>query len=111
MLLLDLEELELLEEQRRGDDCRRGCGAAHGQTHVVVGHGNSGKIELIKDFGGFYRDIRASVGKYYEEGMMDFEMKPKVVADLAKYRDWHAFDERIGPYISQVIGELESESF
>ena len=79
--------------------------------HVVVGHGRSGKIDLVEEFGAFYQQLPVVVGKYYEQGLMDYEMKPKVVADLGKYKSWHAFDTQIGPYISQVIGELEKESF
>lgn len=80
-------------------------------NHVVVGHGRSGKMNLVEDFAGFYHDLRDVVGKYRDEGLMDFEMKPKVVAELDKYKDWHAFDRQIGPYISQMVLELESESF
>ena len=79
--------------------------------HVVVGHGRSGKISLVKEFAGFYYQLRGVVGKYYEQGLMDYEMKPKVVAELDKYRNWNAFDRQIGLYISQVIAELENESF
>ncbi|KPK50366.1 MAG: hypothetical protein AMS22_12275 [Thiotrichales bacterium SG8_50] len=80
-------------------------------NHVVVGHGRSGKMELVREFSQFYEDLRSVVGKYRDEGLMDFEMKPKVVAELDKYKDWDAFDRQIGPYISQVVLELESESF
>ena len=80
-------------------------------NHVVVGHGRSGKMELVQEFSQFYEDLRSVVGKYRDEGLMDFEMKPKVVAELDKYKDWDAFDRQIGPYISQVVLELESESF
>lgn len=79
--------------------------------YVVVGHGRSGTIKLVEEFSEFYLQLRSVVGKYYEEGLMDYEMKPKVIADLGKYKNWHAFDNQIGPYISQVIGELEKESF
>lgn len=79
--------------------------------HVVVGHGRSGKMSLVEEFGGLYDDLRSVVGKYHEQGMMDFEMKPKVVAELHEYRHWHAFDRQIGPYISQMVLELERESF
>ncbi|WP_455223400.1 MBL fold metallo-hydrolase [Kaarinaea lacus] len=79
--------------------------------HVVVGHGRSGKINLVKEFAGLYQQLRSAVGKYYEQGLMDYEMKPKVVAELDKYKNWDAFDRQIGPYISQVIVELETESF
>jgi glyoxylase-like metal-dependent hydrolase (beta-lactamase superfamily II) len=80
-------------------------------NHVVVGHGRSGKMDLVRDFSQFYQELRSVVDKYREQGLMDFEMKPKVVAELDKYKNWNAFDRQIGPYISQVLLELESESF
>lgn len=79
--------------------------------HVVVGHGRSGKIKLVEEFAQLYQELRVVVGKYYEQGLMDFEMKPKVVTELDKYKHWNGFDNQIGPYISQVITELESEAF
>ncbi len=79
--------------------------------HVVVGHGRSGKINLVKEFAELYQQLPVVVGKYYELGLMDYEMKPKVVAELDKYQNWNACDRQIGPYISQVIAELEKESF
>lgn len=79
--------------------------------YIVVGHGQSGKPNLVNEFSQFYQELRSTVGKYHEQGLMDFEMKPKVVAELDKYKHWHAFDNQIGPYISQVITELEHESF
>ncbi len=79
--------------------------------YVVVGHGRSGKPELINEFGRIYQQLRTVVGKYHEQGLMDYEMKPKVVAELAEYRQWNGFEQQIGPYISQLITELEAESF
>ena len=79
--------------------------------HVVVGHGRSGRMNLINEFAAIYQRLRSVVAKYYEQGLMDFEMKPKVVAELAQYKDWSGFDRQIGPYISQLVRELENESF
>jgi glyoxylase-like metal-dependent hydrolase (beta-lactamase superfamily II) len=79
--------------------------------YVVVGHGRSGKINLVEEFAEVYRRLRSVVSKYYDQGLMDFEMKPKVIAELDKYSQWSGFDNQIGPYISQLIAELENESF
>lgn len=79
--------------------------------HVVVGHGRSGKIDLIKEFSQIYKKLRSLVGKYYEQGLMDYEMKPKVVAEFEQYKHWSGFQLRIGPYISQVNAEVENEAF
>lgn len=79
--------------------------------YVVVGHGKSGKINLIQEFSEIYLKLRNEVGKYYEQGLMDYEMKPKVVTAFDKYKDWSGFERRIGSYINQLHAELESESF
>lgn len=79
--------------------------------HVVVGHGRSGKINLIKEFAHIYHTLRSEVAKYYEQGLMAYEMKPKIVTVLKKYKNWSGFDKRIGAYVSQINTELESESF
>lgn len=80
-------------------------------NHVVVGHGKSGKKELVKEFNRVYGTLLQSVKKYYDQGMADFEMKPKVVADMAAYKNWSGFNAQIGPYISQLVLELENEAF
>ncbi len=79
--------------------------------YVVVGHGRSGEIALVEEFARIYQKLLIVVGRYYEEGLMDYEMKPKVVAELEQYKHWNAFDRQIGPYISQIVLELESEGF
>lgn len=79
--------------------------------HVVVGHGRSGKINLIKEFANIYNTLRIEVAKYSEQGLMAYEMKPHIITTFAKYKDWSGFDKRLGSYISQVNTELEAEAF
>ena len=38
-------------------------------------------------------------------------MKPKLIESLSEFKDWSGFENQIGPYISQIILELENESF
>jgi glyoxylase-like metal-dependent hydrolase (beta-lactamase superfamily II) len=80
-------------------------------NHVVVGHGHGGKMDLVQEFNTIYKTLLETVEKYYDEGLADYEMKPKVVADMAKYRNWSGFEAQIGRYISQIITELENEAF
>ena len=79
--------------------------------YVVVGHGRSGKINLIQEFANIYQKLLSEVGKYFEQGLMDYEMKPKIVIEFDKYKNWSGFNNRIGPYVIQVNAELENESF
>jgi glyoxylase-like metal-dependent hydrolase (beta-lactamase superfamily II) len=79
--------------------------------HVVAGHGRSGDRTLIEASARLYQTLPDIVAAWYEQGLLDFEIKPRVVAELADYRDWNGFDRQIGPYISQIIAELEAASF
>lgn len=79
--------------------------------YVVVGHGKSGNRQLIQAFSDIYQNLRSEVATHYEQGLMDFEIKPFVVTAFSKYKDWSGFETRIGSYVNQLRAELESESF
>ena len=79
--------------------------------YVVVGHGRSGGISLIEEFSTIYKKLHNEVGKYYSEGLMSHEMKPKIVYSFSQYKHWSSFDKRIGEYVSQVKAEIENEEF
>lgn len=76
----------------------------------IPGHGNSGGPDMVANALTFISTLRASVKKYYDAGLADFEMRDKVLADLAAYKDWHGFDE-LGRAISFVFLEVEAEDF
>lgn len=84
--------------------------ARPGLKVFIPGHGNSGSREMVENALNFITTLRASVKKYYDEGLADFEMRDKVLADLAAYKDWHGFDE-LGRAISFVFLEVEAEDF
>lgn len=79
--------------------------------HVVPGHGRSGGRELALQFRAFQRALLASVKKHYEQGLSDFEMKDKVMKDLADYAHWTMFDTEIGKLVSLAYLQVEKESF
>lgn len=79
-------------------------------TLFVPGHGQSGGREVPEASLRFLEKLRASVTKYYEQGLADYEMKDQVSEDLAEFRDWHNFDE-LGRVISYVYQEVEAENF
>jgi hypothetical protein len=39
----------------------------------------------------FLKSLRASVKKYYDQGLSDFEMKDKVMRDLGTYIETESF--------------------
>jgi len=77
----------------------------------VPGHGNSGGKEIIIPFMNYLTLINSEVGKYYEAGMTDFEMKPKILLKLQKYFKWSGFNEEVGKHISLAVLEYERDSF
>lgn len=77
----------------------------------VPGHGISGSKEVVIPFMNYLKIINAEVGKYYEAGMTDFEMKPKILLKLEKYFKWSGFHDEIGKHISLAVLEYEKDSF
>ena len=78
---------------------------------LVPGHGQTGGWEVVQAYRDYLAELRAAVKKYYDEGMSDFEMKEKVAADLARFKEWPGFDDELGKHISLAYLEIENESF
>lgn len=76
----------------------------------VPGHGATGGREVPERNLRFLEELYASVKRHYDEGLKDYEMKEKVVADLAEFSDWEDFD-RIGAVISFVYLQVEEADF
>lgn len=77
----------------------------------VPGHGKAGDQRVAKDYRRFMSTLRKVVAKHYESGMSDFEIKPKVVKALKKYKNWVRFKESIGRLVSLAYLEVEAEAF
>jgi len=76
----------------------------------VPGHGATGGREIPEASLQFLELLYASVRKYYDEGLQDFEMKSRVIADLSDYSDWFNFEE-LGRLISFVYLQIEEDDF
>ncbi len=79
--------------------------------HYIPGHGQSGGREVAQRHQAYLKSLHASVKKYYDQGLSDFEMKPKVVKDLSAYKDWARFDDEIGRAISMIYLQVEAKAF
>lgn len=77
----------------------------------IPGHGQSGNQSIINPYRYFITSLKDEVKKYYDQGMTDFEMKPKVINALSKYKSWSGFDENIGRLINLAYLEVENEAF
>jgi len=80
-------------------------------TVYVPGHGKSGDKSIIDSYRKFIVALKSEVKKHFDEGMSDYEMKPKVIKALQPYQAWSGFDENIGRLISLAYLEVENESF
>jgi hypothetical protein len=75
----------------------------------VPGHGRSRRKEVPRLAPSFHRALYESVKRHYQAGLSDFEMKDKVIADMAAFRDW-AIDD-IGRAISHAYLRVEQDLF
>jgi glyoxylase-like metal-dependent hydrolase (beta-lactamase superfamily II) len=76
----------------------------------VPGHGVTGGREIPQAALRFLEILYDSVKRHYDAGLKDFEMKNKVVNDLAEFSNWFGFDE-IGRLISFVYLQVEDADF
>ena len=79
-------------------------------ARFIPGHGTSGGREIALTQQALLKLLRASVKKYYDQGLSDFEMKDKVMRDLDAYKDYYDFDN-LGRVINAAYLQIETESF
>jgi len=77
----------------------------------IPGHGKGGDKSIIVPYRNFIIDLKREVKKYFDGGLSDYEMKPKVIKALQAYQTWSGFDENIGRLISLAYLDVENESF
>ena len=80
-------------------------------TIFVPGHGISAGREVVTAYRDYLNTLYGSVKKYYAQGLSDFAMKDKVVADLRPYQKWSMFDSEIGKLVSLAWLQIEQASF
>lgn len=76
----------------------------------VPGHGKSGGKEIPRLALSFHQALYDSVKRHYVAGLLDFEMKDKVIEDMAAFKDWDNFDD-IGRAISHAYLRVEENLF
>lgn len=77
----------------------------------VPGHGKTADQAMVKEYRDYMDSLVTSVKTYYEEGLSDYEMKEKVVADLARFKKWTGFEDELGRHIGLAYLELEEQMF
>ena len=79
--------------------------------HFVPGHGPTNGRDIVVAYRDWLKAVILSVRKYHAQGLADFEMKDKVVADLKPFQQWAGFEVEIGKLISLAVLQLEQEAF
>lgn len=82
-----------------------------GAKVYVPGHGPSGDVSVVKKFRQYLATIYDTVSVLIDEGMSDYEMKPKVVAKLKPFHNWNGFNDQVGKHVSLAMLEAEKAAF
>ncbi len=82
-----------------------------GAAVYVPGHGQTADAAMVESYRRYLETLYSVVAAGYEEGLSDFEIKPKVVAALADYQAWFGFDVEIGKLVSETYLEIEAAEF
>lgn len=84
---------------------------ATGAQHFVPGHGPASGRTVAADYRDYLKALHAEVKKYYDQGMTDFDMKPKVAAALVRFKAWKDFEDQLGKHISLAYLQVEADAF
>ncbi|MFK7911401.1 MAG: MBL fold metallo-hydrolase [Akkermansiaceae bacterium] len=76
----------------------------------IPGRGNPAGVELPKRALNFLTALYGRVQRYYDEGLLAFEISDKLRTELSEYKQWYDFD-RLGGVVSQMYLQVEDESF
>ena len=79
--------------------------------HFVPGHGASGGREVVQPYFIYFQTIYRLVKKYAAEDMLDYEIKPKVVAKLGAYKNWLEFKFEVGRHVNYAYSQIQDEAF
>lgn len=82
-----------------------------GAKVYIPGHGPTGDVRIAKKFRSYLATVYETVKLLVEEGLSDFEMKPRVVAKLKPYYNWNGFKDQIGKHVSLAMLEAEKAMF
>ncbi len=79
--------------------------------HFVPGHGQSGDREVAQTYLAYFKTIYTVVKKYAAQDLLDYEIKPKVVAKLDAYKNWLEFDNEVGRHVNYAYSQIQDELF
>lgn len=82
-----------------------------GAKVYIPGHGPTGDVKVVKKFRKYLATVYETVSTLVEEGLSDYEMKPRVVSKLKAYHSWNGFSDQIGKHVSLAMLEAETAAF
>ncbi len=78
--------------------------------HYVPGRGKTGGKALPGRAARFLQALYTGVERYYDAGLQDYQMTPKLRGDLAMFRHWYDF-RALGRVVSLIYLQVENERF
>jgi glyoxylase-like metal-dependent hydrolase (beta-lactamase superfamily II) len=77
----------------------------------VPGHGKAGSKKIVTHWRTFVATMYESIRKYYDQGLEDYKIRPKLEKQLVAYKDWPGFKTHLGYLTSTIYREVEEDSF
>lgn len=84
---------------------------ATGARVFVPGHGPSGGAEVATRYRDYLSTLYTTVEQGLEEGLSDYEIRPRLLPKLEPWSQWAGFDDELGKHISGAYLEAEMASF
>ena len=78
---------------------------------VIPGHGPAGDKKVLEEYKNFLAVIYNTTKAAMDDDLEVYEIKPKVVEKMAKYKDWTGFDAGIGKLVGVAALEVEENDF
>ena len=82
-----------------------------GAKYYIPGHGQTSDIKMVGQYKNYLSTVYKHVAHFYDQGMSDFEMKPRVVGKLKLFQNWDGFNEEVGRHINLAMLEVETAMF
>jgi glyoxylase-like metal-dependent hydrolase (beta-lactamase superfamily II) len=77
--------------------------------YFVPGHGPTGNLKTaLEPFLNYLLTLQKVVKKGYEAELEDYEIRPKVLSALEKYKKWSGFESNLGAQINKIYLEIEN---
>jgi glyoxylase-like metal-dependent hydrolase (beta-lactamase superfamily II) len=82
-----------------------------GAKVFVPGHGPTAGPEAATEYRDYLQAVYDGVKGYFEDDLSDFEIKPRLLPSLARWKDWTDFDSLVGSHVSLAYLEVEAAEF